>query len=218
MKGLFIKDLKLMKNQARFLVVILLMSAVFSGMYANPFFAISYAACLISLFTLTTISYDEFDNGLAYLMTLPVSRRDYVREKYLFGILSTIAALVFAGFISLGVSAARDVEYAVSEWAGVMAGSALIVLVVISFMVPLQLKFKAEQSRIAMLLVIGGILVVSFIGGKVAEMMGIDVGAVVNRLLHAEAVKLFIGAAAAGALLLCISYFASLKIMEGKEF
>ena len=38
-----------------------------------------------AIFAITTISYDEFDNGLAFLMTLPVTRKQYVAEKYLLG-------------------------------------------------------------------------------------------------------------------------------------
>lgn len=36
-----------------------------------------------------TLSYDETDNGLAFLMTLPVDRKTYVREKYLFILICT---------------------------------------------------------------------------------------------------------------------------------
>lgn len=39
-----------------------------------------------------TLSYDETDNGLAFLMTLPVDRKTYVREKYLFILICTAAA------------------------------------------------------------------------------------------------------------------------------
>ena len=32
----------------------------------------------------STISYDDTDHGMAYLMTLPVTRRQYVYSKYVF--------------------------------------------------------------------------------------------------------------------------------------
>lgn len=39
---------------------------------------------LFGLFTISTISYDEYQHGMTYLMTLPIKRKTYVTEKYLF--------------------------------------------------------------------------------------------------------------------------------------
>ena len=36
---------------------------------------------------LGTLSYDEFDRGYSFLFTLPVSKRGYVKEKYVLGLL-----------------------------------------------------------------------------------------------------------------------------------
>ena len=48
----------------------------------------SYCTLLMSFFTASTISYDEFNHGFFYLFSLPVSRKGYVAEKYLFGVLT----------------------------------------------------------------------------------------------------------------------------------
>ena len=75
MKGLLIKDIKLLKNQLRFyaaLVAIGLMMMIFQD---NIMFAISYISVMFGMFTLSSISYDEMDNGTAFLMTLPVTRK-----------------------------------------------------------------------------------------------------------------------------------------------
>ena len=37
---------------------------------------------------MSSISYDEFDNGNAFLFSLPITRKDYVLEKYIFGSVS----------------------------------------------------------------------------------------------------------------------------------
>ena len=63
MKGLLIKDLQLMKNQGKGLIAILLVVAVFLGMSGmSPGFVTSYITLVFSIFTATSISYDEFDN------------------------------------------------------------------------------------------------------------------------------------------------------------
>ena len=59
-------------------VFIAVLLAVVTG---NTFFIISYMTFVASLFTLTSISYDEFDNGNAFLFSLPITRRMYVKEK-----------------------------------------------------------------------------------------------------------------------------------------
>lgn len=46
-----------------------------------------------------TLSYDETDNRLAFLMTLPGDRKTYVREKYLFILIYTAAAWCIAAIL-----------------------------------------------------------------------------------------------------------------------
>ena len=82
MKGLFVKDLKLMMLQKNFLLLIL---AIVIGMMIftdDVIFPLSFLSFIVSLFTVSTISYDDFDNGNAFLFTLPITRNHYVSEKY----------------------------------------------------------------------------------------------------------------------------------------
>ena len=44
--------------------------------------AVGYVTFIFTLFTVSTISYDEYDNGYPFLFTLPITRRQYVNEKY----------------------------------------------------------------------------------------------------------------------------------------
>ena len=91
MKGLLIKDFKLMKNQKQFFLMILFFCIFFVVINGNPAFMISYLMVMCSFFTLSTISYDDFDHGMGYLFTLPVTRKIYVTEKYVFGLLTSAA-------------------------------------------------------------------------------------------------------------------------------
>lgn len=84
-KGLFVKDFKLMKVQKNFFLVIVAVSVGMAAFYDDSTFMIGFLA--LSLFTLSTISYDEFDNGNAFLFTLPVSRTNYAVEKYCLALL-----------------------------------------------------------------------------------------------------------------------------------
>ena len=97
MKGLLIKDFKLLKNQKQFFLIIGLITFMFLVTNDSPYFTITYATMMFSMFTMSTISYDEYDNGAAYLFSLPISRKGYVAEKY-FGI-ADITGAYAAGII-----------------------------------------------------------------------------------------------------------------------
>lgn len=66
MKGLLIKDFKLMMMQKNFFLSIIAIAVVLTVFVKNPSFIIGYLTFIGSVFTLSTISYDEFDNGNAF--------------------------------------------------------------------------------------------------------------------------------------------------------
>ncbi len=141
MKGLLIKDFKLLKNQGQFFGIIVLISILCMFLYDDVTFAISYMAIIFSLFTLSTIGYDEYNNGMAYLFTLPFSRRDYVREKYVFGILTTACTLAGASVLLFAVSAIRSLPLVIGKWALGSAVSMFVVMLLLAVKITLQLNF-----------------------------------------------------------------------------
>ena len=97
MTGLLIKDFRLLKVQKNFftlIVFILLGMILFSE---DNFFAVSFATFIFSLFSTSTVSYDEFDNGNPFLFSLPVTRKGYVLEKYCFGLILRLVCFHTAG-------------------------------------------------------------------------------------------------------------------------
>ena len=104
-KGLVLKDVKLIISQMKLLLVVMVIWAIFMAGSMRMTFFVGYVAILCSFLTLSTVNFDEAENGFAYLFTLPISRKDYVFEKYLFGFLLTtvpyvvIAALSWAALV-----------------------------------------------------------------------------------------------------------------------
>ncbi|MBR5794701.1 MAG: ABC-2 transporter permease [Erysipelotrichaceae bacterium] len=86
MKGLLVKDLRLLLSQSRFYIILLIVLFV-SGTSTQATFVSGYIAVVFPMFAVSTISYDEYDNGNAFLFTLPFSRKEYVLAKYIFGLL-----------------------------------------------------------------------------------------------------------------------------------
>ena len=103
-KGLMIKDFKLMRSQMKFFLIIMILWGVFMTTQLNMVnFFVGYVAILCSFMTISTFNYDEFENGSAYLLTLPISRRDYIFGKYLFGLLITTIPFAAACLLSWAV-------------------------------------------------------------------------------------------------------------------
>lgn len=111
MKGLFVKDLKLMMSQKNFLLLIL---AIVIGMMIftdDVIFPLGFLSFTVSLFTVSTISYDDFDNGNAFLFTLPITRNHYVSEKYFLGLLLGCIAWVLATILGIITTIERCITY-----------------------------------------------------------------------------------------------------------
>ena len=213
MKGLYIKDFKLMMNQKMFFIVIAAMAIFFAVTQTNIFFVISYATFIAAMFVISSISYDEFNNGNAFLFTLPVTRTGYVKEKYLFAATLATGAWLAATILSIVVVFIQGTEVIILEWFLTAAMILLVALMMVLIIIPVQLKFGQSKGNVAMLLVMGGYLVVSVLSN-----FGIDVFAMIDALstigLSGLLMILLLMVAGAG----IISYLISCKIMTEKEF
>ena len=151
MKGLLIKDWKLLlRNQKSFLVIMSVMMVLYMAI-GNPVFVISYTPMLCVFVALSTITYDMFDNGAAFLFSLPFSRKDYVREKYIFSGLITLTAWGISVLVAVGYSVVKG-----EDWKELLMTAGVLLVMAILLMgvsVPLQLKFGAEKSRVVVILV-----------------------------------------------------------------
>lgn len=218
MKGLLIKDFKLLKGQKQFFTSVLIVMTVFLMTSNNLSFVISYITVMMGMLTLTTISYDEHENGMGYLFTLPVSRKGYVREKYLFGIMTTLPVLAVVSAIAFLVSGIRHIDFTVEEWGDAIMGSMLIVTMMLSLLIPIELKFGAERSRIAMTLVFGGAFAVVYIVAKASEFLGIDWKIWLDRLNGLDLPVVWGAFAVICGGALAISYLFSLRFLMRREF
>lgn len=219
MKGLLIKDFKLMKMQKRFfslVVVVAIGMAVFGEADSLSSFLISYVTFIGSLFTLSTINYDEFDNGNAFLFSLPVSRRDYVREKYGFGVIVAGCSWLFSLAAAAVIGAARHILSF-----DMIAISLMIfpcVLFILAVMLPVQLKFGGEKGRIVMFGVMGIIIIIGGIARNVEQAWDVGMDSVAVYLASVNTGAMIAAAVAVSAAALFLSYRISVRIMNRKEF
>lgn len=211
MLGLMRKDLCLLLQRSRALLVMALVG-VLIGFSTDGAFMMGYLTMISVILSIGTISYDEFDNGYPFLMTLPVTRRGYVLAKYIFCILTAlvgwVAALVIFALCSLGKGEAVALGQLTEALVFLpMAG------LMIAFLLPLQLKYGAERSRLALAVLCGGIVALGFVGMKLFPDLPDALDSVSAISDAAIGAALASGSIAA----LAVSCLISLRIMEKKE-
>ncbi len=215
MKGLLIKDLQLIKNQKLFLGLSAVISIIFILYYDNTIFITGYMAAMLSLASISTITYDQHANGMSFLMTLPASRSDYAKEKYLLMLLTTGVSLIISLLL---VSIKIFLNYFPLEedqLSGALLTSVLCAVLVHSVMIPLHLKFEAEKSRLAIIVGMGAVYAVVFASVSLTRHFHIDVDALLQKA-NPVSTGIFLCIILAG--LIAISFLFSLRIMKKKDF
>ena len=216
MKGLFVKDLKLMMLQKNFLLLIL---AIVIGMMIftdDVIFPLGFLSFIVSLFTV--ISYDDFDNGNAFLFTLPITRNHYVSEKYFLGLLLGCMAWVLATVLGIITTVLKD-TLPITDLVQSSLMILPIMIVVQAIMLPFQLKFGGDKGRIAMIGAFGGLAVITLVIVKGAEaIFNIDLVSLLDNMPTVSMGVLIAIAIIIALLMLLVSMKISLSIMNKKEF
>ena len=145
MKGLLIKDLRLMVKQQKIFSSVVFIAVLLAVVTGNTFFIISYMTFVASLFTLTSISYDEFDNGNAFLFSLPITRRMYVKEKYGVAMLLGGGLWVVSTVFAVAVGEMKK-TVPMGDTLIAACGILPIMLVMLAVMLPVQLKYGGERE------------------------------------------------------------------------
>lgn len=217
MKGLLVKDFKLLGLQKNFLFMMTVIAAGAAVVNEDVMFMLGYMTFVMSIFALSTISYDEFDNGNAFLFTLPVSRKDYVVEKYGFCALLGAGGWGFAVLTALILSLIKG---ALPVLDVIMPAFMLfpIMLLIQAVMAPFMLKFGGEKGRIAMVGAVGILAIIGFFVEKAAKMLGFDLPGIINNLPMVSMGKLVVIAVIAAVVIFFISMKISISIMEKKQF
>ena len=148
MKGLLIKDGRLMITQGKTLLGIAVFMIVCSFLQGDSFpqFAASYSIMMTTIFTISTVSYDEYDNGIKYLLVLPVERRTYVKEKYCFGILMSCMVWGICSLIGI-VGAFFQNADGLEEYLISSLSVAMLAVLLLGIRLPVIFYYGAEKGR-----------------------------------------------------------------------
>lgn len=217
MKALLIKDFRLIKNQRSSYLQVAAVAVGITVFSKDSTFMISYMAVASALLTLGTISYDEFDNGYAYLFSLPIPRKTYVLEKYLFCGLTGSSMCLLAAFTAMLIESLRS--GAPNETTFVTAVTQLFALcLILAATIPFRLKFGPEKSRVVMIGTVGMVMLAGFLIARTAQFFQIELLAISLNLIQTYPTLAAIIISSLGILTLILSIQISIRILERKEF
>ena len=217
MKGLFIKDLKLLKTQKNFLVLLLVCTVVLTFSSPDISFVLGYLSFIGIILAMSTFSYDEMDNGNAFLFSLPVSRAAYVREKYLFSLFINVSFWLFGLLLTFLFIATGKMAFT-EELIPTAFLLLLITFIMLSFILPLYLKFGGEKARLASAAFFLGLLAIIFIFDTLSRTLHLNLRPAEILLENMNPAIIAAAALTVSAAFLFISYHISVKIAEKKEF
>ncbi len=219
MKALFIKDIRIVLKQQRVLIcAFFAVITILAFATDNSMYAVAFVLFLVPTMMLTTISYDTFENGMSYIMSLPVSVKDYVTEKY---ILTVASSLIFNIMATILI----NVVLSIGKGVGIMPLELIVnamlaqfmVLIYISLVLPVDIRFGTDKGMIIVVLM----AVVIGAAGPMLSNINVDSG-LMYKLSESEITSVPVNTAlllmSVGGVFAIVSYFISVKLMKQMEY
>lgn len=216
MKGLLIKDMRILMRQKMTFLIIVLLGIFMSMNGGDASFSLGYMMVVSAMLVVTTISYDYFENGMSFMFTLPISRKSYVVEKY---VLALLVELVMAGFsvlIQVGsILLGNPADWMVLLITGV--GCFVAAMLLLAVYIPVYIKCGPEKSRIVIFIVVGIVAVGTYLVAKVEAVQKL-LEQLIEALSKMSAMQITVIGVAIFVLVMLASVGISIRMLEKKEF
>lgn len=214
MKGLLIKDLcsiSSYKKQYALLLVFLGGWAIFSHSFS---FLAMYSILLGGMMVLSVMSMDEAVHFNRYALTMPISVKTLVKEKYVL-VCICIGAGSLLGLIVEVIAMSTPWYEGTAEWIMINCISAFF-LIAYTITLPIIFKYGVEKARytyMAVILGMGGVIGISvYLTRNTTVMLFDGVPHLVDNLLLTGGLWIL------DVIVLVISYQVSLKAVRDKEW
>lgn len=217
MSGLIEKDLRILLQRKQTLIVFVAIAVIMSLTQGGSFI-IGYMTFISVILAVSTISYDEFDNGYPFLFTLPITRKAYVAEKYIISILTIVVSWLLSLVLCFMVDAILEPTVSATE---ILIMAVIIIplpVLLMDIMIPVQLKYGAEKSRLVIIAVVGICAIVVYGIIKILEQAGIPLAAIINKLDRIPDAAASPALVVIGIVVTLFSLAISNAIMAKKEF
>ncbi len=210
MLGLIKKDLFLIKNNFKFLAIILVFYVLLAFVcdidiaFLPPFLSV--------MIMISSFSYDNYNKWDIYAITLPNGKKNVVKAKYLATLFLIAVTSLAVIILSLLISYANTKSINVKETFEVITLTICATLLIQAIMFPAIFKFGAEKARIGVFIIVFG---VAILGGVLTNV--IDFDSLIGKLSFLNDYLIIILPIIA-IVILFASYLISEKIYSKKEF
>lgn len=149
MKGLIIKEFLAMRRYLKLIAILLALYIVMAFLTRSASFFSAVNALLVVFCAFNSFSYDRYNHWNEFAVSLPVSRREMVRSKYVFLLLLALAftLILLVVNVILNVSADNGLSAVVRN----ALASVSFALIYLSITTPLIYKFDLEKARYVMI-------------------------------------------------------------------
>ena len=223
MKTLLVKDYRILMTQKKSLFILLIVGVIMVISTFEIDFLTGYMMMMAMVLSLGTVNYDELDNGMAFIMTLPANRKTYAIEKYVLTMVNIVACAALMLIIYFITKGFINWQFGAGDMVSITAGWICGIMMATSVMIPLYLKFSAEKRRVVMMLLWGIVAVVAIGGQKLAEVAA-DTEAIntINEFIAMlgtlNPAVIIVAVVAVLAMAIIFSMAISIRIMHKKEF
>lgn len=220
MKGLLRKDFAYLYQNKIIFAFLLVFGMIYTFFYKNIYFILGYYSVFAGILTLSTLNYDDFSHGLAFIFTLPTTRRQYIKEKYCLGYLLSLILCFFATLLALlsQYYNLHSLSFFSIDWLTECLFTLLFSLFLISLLIPAQVKLSGEKSQYAMFIVFGSLTIVVLILYYIFKLLHIDIEPIIDMVLGMSPYIMFLGLCLFVMICTFISMQISFRIIENKEF
>lgn len=218
MKGLLYKDLTLLLRsyKSNLLLLVFLYGAIV--LFTGETYMAYALTVLCSMYTASTISFDEQSHWDAYACTLPVAPVQIVGSKYLLNVLFTVAGAAASAVMIALLSLTRAVPVDPAECAAGITACACVSLLMSALLMPVSYRWGGARARSYMAVLIFAVI---FAGILVGQFMSeAEKAALADSLagLSSNSVWVFIVVVLAVTLVLyAVSYSLCVGIYQKKE-
>lgn len=214
MKGLIIKDLCSISNYKKQYALILAFMSVWSIFSKSFSFLAMYSILLGGMMVLSVMSMDEAVHFNRYALTMPISVKTLVKEKYVLVCICIGAGSLLALIVEV-IAMSTPWYEGTAEWIMINCLSSFF-LIAYTITLPIIFKYGVEKARytyMAVILVMGGVIGISvYLTRNTTVMLFDGVPHLVDNLLLTGGLWIL------DAIILVISYQVSLKAVRNKEW
>ena len=214
MKGLLIKDLCSISSYKRQYALILAFMSVWVVLSKSFSFLAMYSILIGGMMVLSVMSMEEAVHFNCYALTMPISVKTLVKEKYVLVCICIGAGSLLALIVEM-IAMCTPWYEGTAEWIMINCLSSFF-LIAYTITLPIIFKYGVEKARytyMAVMIVMGGVIGISvYLTRNTTVMLFDGVPHLVDNLLLTGGLWIL------DAIILVISYQVSLKVVRDKEW